>query len=248
MVDQLRFFAGAARVLEGKAAGEYLAGHTSWVRREPIGVVGQVTPWNYPMMMAIWKIGPALAAGNTVVLKPSDTTPETTLKLAELAAEFLPPGTFNVVCGDRDTGRAAGRAPDPGAGRHHRVGPGRYAGRRERIAPGQTRAPRARRQGAGRRLRRRRPREGGRGHRRRGVLQRRSGLHRGHPGARRAAHPRRLRRGAQRVCAQLGQGRDAGRRGRPVRAGQQRRASWSGSPGSSTGCPTTPPSGRAATA
>ena len=113
MVDQLRFFAGAARVLEGKAAGEYMAGHTSWIRREPIGVVGQVTPWNYPMMMAIWKIGPALAAGNTVVLKPSDTTPETTLKLAELAAEFLPPGTFNVVCGDRDTGRAVVEHPTP---------------------------------------------------------------------------------------------------------------------------------------
>ncbi|HLO35948.1 MAG TPA: aldehyde dehydrogenase family protein, partial [Candidatus Deferrimicrobium sp.] len=77
----------------------------SWVRREPIGVVGQVTPWNYPMMMAVWKIGPALAAGNTIVLKPSDTTPETTLLMAEIAAEFLPPGTFNVVCGDRDTGR-----------------------------------------------------------------------------------------------------------------------------------------------
>jgi betaine-aldehyde dehydrogenase len=113
MVDQLRFFAGAARVLEGKAAAEYMAGHTSWIRREPIGVVGQVTPWNYPMMMAIWKIGPALAAGNTVVLKPSDTTPETTLKLAELAAEFLPPGTFNVVCGDRDTGRALVEHPTP---------------------------------------------------------------------------------------------------------------------------------------
>ena len=113
MVGQLRFFAGAARVLEGKAAAEYMAGHTSWIRREPIGVVGQVTPWNYPMMMAIWKIGPALAAGNTVVLKPSDTTPETTLKLAELAAEFLPPGTFNVVCGDRDTGRALVEHPTP---------------------------------------------------------------------------------------------------------------------------------------
>ena len=106
MVDHIRFFAGAARVLEGRAAGEYLKGHTSWVRREPIGVVGQVTPWNYPMMMAIWKIAPALAAGNTVVLKPSDTTPETTLLLAEIASEFLPAGTFNVVTGDRDTGRA----------------------------------------------------------------------------------------------------------------------------------------------
>ena len=105
MVDQLRFFAGAARVLEGRAAGEYMAGHTSWVRREPIGVVGQVTPWNYPLLMAIWKIGPALAAGNTVVLKPSDTTPESTLRLAELAAPFLPEGTLNVVTGDRETGR-----------------------------------------------------------------------------------------------------------------------------------------------
>ena len=113
MVDQLRFFAGAARVLEGKAAGEYLAGHTSWVRREPIGVVGQVTPWNYPLLMAVWKIGPALAAGNTVVLKPSDTTPESTLRLAELASEFLPTGTLNVVCGDRETGRLLVEHPTP---------------------------------------------------------------------------------------------------------------------------------------
>lgn len=105
-VDQLRFFAGAARVLEGRSAGEYLAGHTSWIRREPIGVCAQVTPWNYPLMMAIWKIAPALAAGNTVVLKPSDTTPVTSVMLAELAADIFPPGVFNVVCGDRDTGRA----------------------------------------------------------------------------------------------------------------------------------------------
>ncbi len=113
MVDQLRFFAGAARMLEGKAAGEYMSGHTSWIRREPIGVVGQVTPWNYPMMMAIWKIGPALAAGNTIVLKPSDTTPETTLLLAEIAGKHLPAGTFNVVTGDRDTGRALIEHPTP---------------------------------------------------------------------------------------------------------------------------------------
>src|SRR3954447_25215186 len=106
MFDQIRFFAGAARTLEGKAAAEYMAGHTSWVRREPIGVVGQVTPWNYPMMMAVWKLAPALAAGNTVVLKPSDTTPVTTLRLAELAADILPPGVLNVLCGDRDTGAA----------------------------------------------------------------------------------------------------------------------------------------------
>ena len=105
-VDQLRFFAGAARVLEGRSAGEYMAGHTSYVRREPIGVCAQVTPWNYPLMMAIWKFAPALAAGNTVVLKPSDTTPVSTLRLAEIAAEFLPPGVLNVVTGDRDTGRA----------------------------------------------------------------------------------------------------------------------------------------------
>jgi betaine-aldehyde dehydrogenase len=112
-VDELRFFAGAARLLEGKSAGEYLKDHTSYVRREPIGVVGQVTPWNYPLMMMIWKIAPALAAGNTIVLKPSDTTPATSTMLAELAAEFLPPGVLNVVCGDRDTGRAIVEHPTP---------------------------------------------------------------------------------------------------------------------------------------
>lgn len=107
MVDQIRFFAGAARILEGKAAGEYMSGLTSMIRREPIGVIGQVTPWNYPMMMAVWKYIPAIAAGNTVVLKPSDTTPASTLKMAQLIAESgaLPDGVFNVVCGDRDTGR-----------------------------------------------------------------------------------------------------------------------------------------------
>lgn len=111
--DQLRFFAGAARMLQGLSAGEYLEGHTSYVRREPIGVCAQVTPWNYPLMMAVWKIAPALAAGNTVVLKPSDTTPASTLLLAEIAQEFLPPGVLNVVCGDRDTGRALVEHPVP---------------------------------------------------------------------------------------------------------------------------------------
>jgi betaine-aldehyde dehydrogenase len=106
MVDQIRFFAGAARHLQGVAASEYLAGHTSFVRREPVGVCGAVTPWNYPMMMAVWKFAPALAAGNTMVLKPSDTTPVSTLLMAEIMAEHLPPGVFNVVCGDRDTGRS----------------------------------------------------------------------------------------------------------------------------------------------
>src|SRR5881394_458061 len=113
MADNLRFFAGAARCMEGRAAGEYMEGHTSFIRREPIGVVGQITPWNYPLMMAIWKIGPALAAGNTVVLKPADTTPASTVALAEMANEFLPPGVFNVVCGDRDTGRALVEHPIP---------------------------------------------------------------------------------------------------------------------------------------
>lgn len=105
MLDQIRFFAGAARMLEGKSAGEYMTNFTSYVRREPIGVCAQVTPWNYPLMMAAWKFVPAIAAGNTVVLKPSDTTPASTTLLAEIAAEFLPPGVFNVICGDRDTGR-----------------------------------------------------------------------------------------------------------------------------------------------
>jgi betaine-aldehyde dehydrogenase len=113
MVDQIRFFAGAARMLEGRSAGEYMAGFTSMIRREPVGVCAAVTPWNYPMMMAVWKWAPALAAGNTMVLKPSDTTPVTTLMTAELLSEFLPAGVFNVVCGDRDTGRALVAHPAP---------------------------------------------------------------------------------------------------------------------------------------
>ncbi len=104
--DQLRFFAGAARLLEGKSAGEYMDGFTSYVRREPVGVVAQVTPWNYPLLMAIWKIGPALAAGNTIVLKPSDTTPESTLVLADIAKDILPAGVFNVLLGNGGTGAA----------------------------------------------------------------------------------------------------------------------------------------------
>jgi betaine-aldehyde dehydrogenase len=105
-VDQIRFFAGAARNLDGKSAGEYMKDHTSFIRREPIGVIGQVTPWNYPLNMAVWKFAPALAAGNTTVLKPSDTTPSSTLLLAEVAAEFLPKGVLNVITGDRTTGAA----------------------------------------------------------------------------------------------------------------------------------------------
>ncbi len=106
MIDQIRFFAGAARLLEGRGAGEYMEGMTSYVRREPVGVCGAVTPWNYPMMMAVWKWAPAIAAGNTMVLKPGDSTPASTVFMAELMAQVLPEGVFNVVCGDRDTGRA----------------------------------------------------------------------------------------------------------------------------------------------
>jgi betaine-aldehyde dehydrogenase len=112
MADQLRFFAGCARLLEGKAAGEYVEGYTSFVRREAIGPVAQITPWNYPLMMAIWKIGPALAAGNTIVLKPAETTPITTLKLGEIAAEFLPKGVLNVIGGRGETGQALVQHPD----------------------------------------------------------------------------------------------------------------------------------------
>jgi betaine-aldehyde dehydrogenase len=113
MIDQIRFFAGAARMLHGLSAGEYMGGHTSMIRREPIGVCAAVTPWNYPMMMAVWKWAPALAAGNTMVLKPSDTTPASAVLMAEIMAEHLPPGVLNVVCGDRDTGRALVEHPTP---------------------------------------------------------------------------------------------------------------------------------------
>jgi betaine-aldehyde dehydrogenase len=112
VADNLRFFAGAARCLEGKAAGEYLEGYTSMIRREPVGVVGQIAPWNYPLMMAVWKIGPALAAGCTVVLKPAPSTPVTTLKLAELAAEHLPKGVLNVLAGGTEPGQAIVTHPE----------------------------------------------------------------------------------------------------------------------------------------
>ncbi|UQA92812.1 gamma-aminobutyraldehyde dehydrogenase [Streptomyces halobius] len=118
MVDQIRFFAGAARMLEGRSAGEYMDGFTSIVRREPVGVCAQVAPWNYPMMMAVWKFAPALAAGNTVVIKPSDTTPASTVLIADIIGSVLdelghPRGVFNVVCGDRETGRLMVEHPVP---------------------------------------------------------------------------------------------------------------------------------------
>ena len=111
--DNLRFFAGAARLLEGKSTGEYLRGYTSMIRREPLGVVGQIAPWNYPLLMAVWKIGPALAAGNTIVLKPSEQTPLTALRLAALAGDILPAGVLNVITGDGEpVGAGIVRHPD----------------------------------------------------------------------------------------------------------------------------------------
>ncbi|MDX6487811.1 MAG: betaine-aldehyde dehydrogenase, partial [Gaiellaceae bacterium] len=111
--DNIRFFAGAARVLEGKSAGEYMRGYTSMIRRESLGVVGGIAPWNYPLMMAVWKLAPALAAGNTQVLKPSEQTPLTTLRFAQLAAEVLPPGVLNVITGDGEpVGAGIVRHPD----------------------------------------------------------------------------------------------------------------------------------------
>ncbi|MFH8572462.1 aminobutyraldehyde dehydrogenase [Streptomyces sp. NPDC017993] len=113
VIDTFRFFAGAARNLPGAVAAEYTEGRTSLLRREPVGVCAQITPWNYPLMMAAWKVAPALAAGNTTVLKPADTTPSSSAALARVAAEFLPPGVLNVVCGDRDTGRSLTAHPVP---------------------------------------------------------------------------------------------------------------------------------------
>src|ERR671930_612108 len=112
-VDNIRFFAGAARVLEGRATGEYMRGYTSMLRREPIGIVGGIAPWNYPLMMGVWKFSPALAAGNVQVLKPSEQTPLTTLRFAELAADILPPGVLNVITGDGvPAGEALVKNPD----------------------------------------------------------------------------------------------------------------------------------------
>ena len=157
IVDNLRFFAGAARTLEGRSAGEYMAGYTSMVRREPIGVAGLIAPWNYPLMMAVWKIGPALATGNTVVLKPSELTPLTALRVAELAADIFPPGVFNVDHRRRRPGR---RHPRAARRRRHRLADRRHrdrqAHREELVRHAETRPPRTRREGARHRVRRRR--------------------------------------------------------------------------------------------
>ena len=214
--DNLRFFAGAARNLEGKAAGEYMRGYTSMIRREPVGVVGQISPWNYPLMMGIWKIGPALAAGNTIVLKPSEQTPLTTLMLAGYIAEIFPAGVVNVITGDgepvgagivRHPGRAHGLADGR---RRHRQGDRQGGGRDAEARP-----PRARRQGAGRRLRRRRPGRRGRGHPDRRLLELRPGLHRG------LAHRRRARRST------TSSSRSSSRRSSPSRSATRPRATTS---------------------
>ncbi len=204
MVDQIRFFAGAARMLEGRSAGEYMENHTSWIRREPVGVIGQVAPWNYPMMMAVWKFCPAIAAGNTVVIKPSDTTPVTTVMLAEIAAKHFPPGVLNVVCGDRDTGAAVVAHPTPEMVSITGSVRGRPGGGGQRWRQPQAHTPRARWQGAGNRVRRQRHRHGRRGNRDRGLLQRGSGLHRCDPRAR----PRRCGVGSDGCAGRTGQGRD----------------------------------------
>ena len=198
--DHFRFFAGAARVLEGRSAGEYLADHTSYVRREPIGVVGQVTPWNYPLMMMIWKIAPALAAGNTVVLKPSRHHARASTTLLRRARAGVPAAgrAQRRVRRPRHRSRAR-RAPDAADGRHHRLGAGRHGGRRvggRRPQEASTSSSAARRRSivfddadvekAAEGIAERR------------LLQRRPGLHRRHPRARRARRPRRLRRRAHR--------------------------------------------------
>ena len=177
--DNLRFFAGAARTLEGKAAGEYVEGYTSITRREPLGIVAGITPWNYPLMMAVWKLGPALAAGNVQILKPAEQTPLTTLRFVELAQEFLPPGVLQVVTGDGvPVGEALVRHPEirlislTGS-----VETGRLIADGRRAEQPEARPPRARRQGADGRPRRRRPGTGCRGDQDRRLLELRPGLH-----------------------------------------------------------------------
>ena len=198
MADNLRFFAGAARMLEGRSTGEYMREHTSMIRREPLGVVAGIAPWNYPLWMAVWKMGPALAAGNTQVLKPSEQTPLTLLRFVELAEGIIPPGVLNVITGDGvPAGEALVKNPDVrlvsltgdvATGKDHR---------RDRGGLAQARPPRARRQGARDRLRRRRPGRRGRGHQDRRLLELGAGLHRGLADRRRPQDLRQAPRGAR---------------------------------------------------
>ena len=215
MVDNLRFFAGACRCMEGKAAGEYLAGYTSMIRREPVGVVGSIAPWNYPLMMAVWKVGPALAAGNTVILKPSEQTPLTSLRLMELAGDIFPPGRPERHHGPRRAGRRRDRAAPEG---QHGLADGRRRdGQGDRPHGGrvaQEGAPRARRQGAGPDLRRRRHGPRDPGPQGRGLRQQRPGLHGGLPDLRERPRvrqvPRRARAGRPVDPGRRHQGREHG--------------------------------------
>ena len=245
MVDNLRFFAGAARNMEGKAAGEYLEGYTSWLRREAVGVVGQIAPWNYPLMMAIWKIGPALAAGNTIVLKPAPTTPLTTLRLGEIASEFLPKGVLNVVSGGNETGQAIVTHADVDmVSLTGSVETGKWIARAAADTLKRV-PPRARRQGARGRLRRRRHGGRGRDRRRHRLVQRRPGLHGRDPRARRLEGLRRRAPGPRRPGRGLQDRRHDGPRDEP-RAAQLRRSSASASRASSSASPATPRSSPAA--
>ena len=177
--DNLRFFAGAARNLEGKSAGEYIEGYTSMIRREPIGIVGGICPWNYPLMMAVWKMGPALAAGNLQILKPSEQTPLSLLRFVQLAQEVIPPGVLQVVTGDGvPVGQRLVEHPGDRDGLAHRRRRDRQDDRPQRGRHAQARPPRARRQGADGDLRRRRPEGGRRGDPARRLLELRPGLHR----------------------------------------------------------------------
>ncbi len=190
IVDTFRFFAGAVRNMHGPVAGEYLQGHTSMIRRDPVGVVASVAPWNYPLMMMAWKLAPALAGGNTVVFKPSEQTPLTALTCARILAEELPRGVINVIAGRGETvGDGAGQSPQ---GRHD-LADRRCRHRKENAAGGleigQAHASRTGRQGSGHRLRRRRSGRGGRGAARLRLLQCRAGLHRRVPHLRGAEDP-----------------------------------------------------------
>ena len=217
-IDNIDFFAGAARHLEGKATAEYSGDHTSSIRREAVGVVATITPWNYPLQMAVWKVIPALAAGCAVVIKPAEITPLTTLTLARLASEAgLPDGVLNVVTGaGADVGTALAGHPRRRPGHLHRIDRRRPQGdgRRRRARPPHPAG--TRRQGAVRGVRRRRPRRRHPGRGRRVADQHRAGLHRGHPGDRRARPLRRLRRRGRR-------GDEQDRRRRPERPGHRPR-------------------------
>ena len=240
MVDNLRFFAGAARNLEGKASGEYTEGYTSIIRRQPVGVIGQIAPWNYPLMMGMWKIGPALATGNTVVLKPAETTPVSTLKLAELAADIFPPGRAQR---DHRARRAGGLvARDPPRGGHgvaHGLARHGQVDRQGGLRHAEEGAPRARRQGARGGVRRRGHGDRAGDDRRHRLLQRRPGLHGGHARARRQGRLRRRGLRAHRAGQGTGAGRHVRRR-HHARARSTRRCSASAWRASSSASPTTP--------